>query len=84
MKKPAQANVEFGSRWQFKGETKDRVFFVAEKMPFGKLLIKQEGRAVTGETTQKELLRNAVKLDGINDSMSVEKMNREAYLPSAA
>lgn len=79
-----KAQVEVGSRWQFKGETKGRVFFVFEKLPFGRLLIKQEGRAVTGETRQADLLRNAVKLEGINDSMSVERINREAHLPSAA
>lgn len=77
--------IEVGSRWQFKTETKGRVFFVMEKMPFGRLMIKQEDRAVTGECTQTELLRNAIKLDGINDSldhMSIEKMNREAHQPS--
>lgn len=78
-----QALVEVGSRWQFNGETKGRVFFVYEKLPFGRLLIKQEGRAVTGETRQADLLRNAVKLDGINDSLSVEKLNREAHLAAA-
>jgi len=83
----SKTKIEIGSRWQFKGETKGRVFFIMEKIPFGRLLIKQEGRAVTGESTQKQLLQNAVKLDGINDSlahMSIEKMNREAHRPSAA
>lgn len=74
-----KAQVEVGSRWQFNGETKGRVFFVYEKLAFGRLLIKQEGRAVTGETKQADLLRNAIKLDGINDSLSIEKMNREAH-----
>lgn len=79
-----QAQVEVGSRWQFNGDTKGRVFFVYEKLPFGRLLIKQEGRAVTGETKQADLQRTARKLEGINDSMSAEKINREAHLPSAA
>lgn len=77
-----KAKVEVGSRWQFNGETKGRIFFVYEKLPFGRLLIKQEDRAVTGEIKQADLLRIAMKLDGINDSMSIEKMNREAHLPS--
>ena len=79
-----KALVEVGSRWQMKNDPKGRVFFVYEKGPFGRLMFKQEDRAVTGESKQAEFLRNFVKLEGTNDSLSQENLNREAHMPAVA
>lgn len=62
MKREAQAPV--ASRWMHKNEAKGRVFFVLERKGFGRVELMQEGRAVFGTATQRELLANWTRLEG--------------------
>ena len=51
-----KAKIEVGSKWAAKD---GRVFIVTEKLPFGRIVLQQEGRmSYHGETTQKSLLAN--------------------------
>lgn len=54
------SGVTVGSRWGVPNS--DRVFVVFEKLPFGRLLLVEEGRAVSGHTTQKCLLQSHIRL----------------------
>lgn len=58
MSKPPPVPIR--SRWQARGT--NRVFVVLERLPFGRLLIQEEGRAYTGETQQRALLAKFERL----------------------
>lgn len=58
MSKPSPVPV--GSRWQANGT--NRVFVVIERLPFGRVLTQEEGRAYCGEAQQKVLLSNFTRL----------------------
>lgn len=55
-----QSAAPVGSRWQANGTT--RVFVVIERLPFGRLLTNEEGRAYCGEVQQKVLLEKFTRL----------------------
>lgn len=59
-----EAKAPVASRWIHKKEPKGRVFFVLERLPFGKLELMQEGRAVFAGTSVKELLSDWTRLEG--------------------
>ena len=59
-----EAKAPVASRWQLKREAKGRVFYVLERMPFGKVLLMQEGRAVSADSSVKDLLINFNRLEG--------------------
>lgn len=59
-----EAKAPVASRWQLKRETKGRVFYVLERMPFGKVLLQQEGKAVSADSSVKDLLANFNRLEG--------------------
>jgi hypothetical protein len=58
MGKPALVPV--GSRWRM--GTTNRVWVVIERLPFGRLGIKEEGRARFGETYQRMFLESHTRL----------------------
>lgn len=60
MSKPAL--VPIGSRWSA-NRCPSRVFVVLERLPFGRVCIKEEGRAYFGESQQKQFLANFSRLD---------------------
>lgn len=59
-----EAKAPVASRWQLKRETRGRLFYVLQRMPFGKVMLMQEGQAASSDTTVKELLINFGRLDG--------------------
>lgn len=60
MSKPAL--VPIGSWWS-SNRSPARVFIVIERLPFGRVCIKEEGRAYFGESQQKQFLANFTRLD---------------------
>lgn len=63
-----KSQAPVGSRWQFKTESRGRVFVVTDRLPGGVVCIKQEGRAYFGQAYLRNFLANATRLsDGASD-----------------
>lgn len=54
------AKVAIGSKWKWNND--ERVWVVIERMPFGRIFLKQIDRAVTSEVQQRAMLAHATQV----------------------